>query len=221
MSIVTCKLIGKELYVNRWFMLLASAAALASAAIASLGRVAFNIGSLTWITTIIALGVMLGIYGIMNERKEQSLEFVLSLPLTVREYIFSKIAGLLLCFLVPWSVGTVSAVVLVLATEVPDGLLPYLLLLCQFMLTNYSLVLCGAIHARSEGAVTGIIIVTNMGVSLFMFLVGGLPSLSQHMFGPVSVWNQTFYTVLLIELAIFLVALILPLLVAARRRDFI
>ncbi len=221
MSPVVHKLIGKELYVHRWLLIGASVSVVVSASIASWSAMAFNIGALTWITTVIALGVMLGIYGIMNERKEHSLEFVLSLPLSAREYVASKVIGLMLCFVAPWLVATASAIALVLGTAVPDGLLPYVVLLCVFTLSNFSVVLCGALHARSEAATTAIILVTNMAVSLFMFIVGGLPSLNAHMSGAVPVWNRTFFLVLGIELIVLAIAVTLPFLVAARRRDYL
>lgn len=222
MSIVTRKLIAKELYVNRWFIGGGSLAAVLSIAIAGFGEGAFNVGALTWLTTVIAFGVMLGIYGVVNERKEQSLQFVLSLPISIADYVRSKLLGLLLAFLVLWLVATVAAVTLVLvAPKVPDGLLPYVLLLCFFMLANFSVVLCGALHARSEALVTATIILTNMGVSIFMFTVGALPSLRDHMFGAVPIWNSTFFNVLVVELIVFAIAVTLPLATAARRRDFL
>ena len=222
MSIITRKLIAKALHVNRWFLAGAAAAAALSAFACSFGRAAFNIGGLTWLTTVIALGVMLAIYGVMHERKERSLEFVLSLPLSVGEYVRAKMAGLLLCFLLPWLAATISAVLLVLADpDVADGLLPYVLLLCAFLFANFAVVLCGAMHVTSEAAVAALIIVTNMFVSVFMFTVGALPELQKFMEGPVPVWNATFWTVLAVEIAIFIIAITLPLLTAARRRDFI
>jgi ABC-type transport system involved in multi-copper enzyme maturation permease subunit len=222
MSIVTRKLVAKELHVNRWFLVGASLAAVLSASAATFGKTAFNIGALAWITTVIALGVMLAIYGVMHERKERSLEFVLSLPLSVGEYVRAKLLGLLLSFLLPWLVSTLAVVVLVLAdADVPDGLLPYTLLLCMFLLANFSLVLCGTLHANSEAMTSAVIIVTNMLVSVFMFTVGVLPGLRNSMFGAVPVWNETFWTVLIAELLVFVIALTLPLFIAARRRDFI
>lgn len=221
MSLVIRKLVAKELYVNRWVMTGAALSAALSAAIAALGPTGFNLGSLMWITTVVAFGVMLGFNGITRERKEDSLEFVLSLPVSVRGYVFSKLAGLFLSFLLPWAVATLSAVILVKNTEVPNGLLPFVLLLSVFMLSNYAVVLCGALHVRSEGASTVLIILTNMAVTLFMFTVGPMPGIADHMRGGTPVWNETFYAVLATELVVLLAALCLPLLIAARRRDFI
>ena len=222
MNIVVRKLVAKELYVNRWMLIGGSIAAALSTVAATFGQMAFNLAALTWLTTIIALGVMLAIYGVQNERKENSLQFVLSLPLSVREYVSAKIAGLALSFLGPWLVATLSAVALILLdTDVPDGLLTYVLALCGFLLVNFSLVVCGAMHFRSESAMVAVIIVTNMLVSVYMFTIGTAEGLRQHMGAPAPVWNSTFFTVVSVEFVLFLVAITLPMATAARRRDFL
>jgi ABC-2 type transport system permease protein len=222
MNIVTRKLIAKEMYVNRWFVIGGSVAGLLSVLITSAGRIGFNVGALMFITTIIAHGVMLAIYGVMNERKEHSLLFVLSLPLSIADYVRAKTIGLLLCFFIPWVVASAAAVALVvMKAGIPDGLVPFTVLLCVFMLANFSLVLCGTLHATTEAVVTAMIVITNMAVSLFMFVVGGLPSLQKHITGDVPVWNDTFWVVLVLELFTLAVALTLPFILAARRRDFI
>jgi hypothetical protein len=222
MSIVTRKLIAKELYVNRWFLIGTAVAGIAAMIAAPFSETAFNVAALTWLTTIIACGVMLAIYGVMNERKEQSLQFVLSLPLSIAEYVRAKLFGLLLSFFLPWAVASIAAVTMVLtAPGVPDGLLPYALLLCVYMFTNFAVVLCGTLHARSEAMVSAVIILTNMAVSVFMFTVGAFPELKNHMFGQTPVWNDTFFNVLITELIVLAIAVTLPLATAARRRNFL
>jgi len=222
MNVVIRKLIAKELYVYRWLVTGGAISGVASVLIASLSKTGFNIGALTWLTTIIALGVMLALYGIMNERKEHTLQFVLSLPLSTRDYVRAKMLGLTLCFLVVWLVSSVAALILVFAMDaIPDGLSAYVILLCFFMLANFAVVLCGMAHAASEALSSAIIVVTNMGVSIFMFTIGPLPGISQSMWGPTPAWNSTFWTVLGCELAVLVIAFALPFFLAARRRDFI
>jgi ABC-2 type transport system permease protein len=222
MNVVTRKLIAKELHVYRWLVGGAVAASIASLLICTLGKTGFSIGSLAWLTTIIAFGVMLALYGIMNERKEQSLQFVLSLPLSIAEYVRAKMFGLALCFLVLWMVSSAGALLLIFTVDsIPDGITPYTVLLCVFMLANFSVVLCGTLHAQSEAMTSAIIIVTNMGVSIFMFTIGPLPGIQQHMWQAAPVWNSTFWTVLACELAVLVIAFAVPFLVAARRRDFL
>ena len=221
MNTLTRKLIAKELYVNRGFMVMGSAAGIVSILIATQGQIGFNIGCLTWLTTIIAMGVMLAIYGVMHERKEHSLEFVLSLPVSIADYVRAKVIGLWICFLVVWLVSSVAALLLVFLKEsVPDGIAPYTVLLCGFMLANFGVLLCGMFEARSEAASTAMIVVTNMGISVFMFTVGPMNGIKQTMWNAAPSWNETFWIVLGCELAVLLASFALPFFLSARRRDF-
>ncbi len=220
--VVIRKLVAKELYLNRWMMAGTAVAATLAAFACAFGATAFNVGALAWMTAIIACGVMLALYGVAQERKEQSLQFVLSLPVSIRGYVFAKTAGLLLSYMVPWLVATAAAIALVLLSPgVPDGLLPYVVVLSGFLLANFAVVLCAALHARSEAAMVAVIILTNMAVSVFMFVVGALPGIRDHLSGPVPVWNSTILNVLLVELLVLAIAVTLPLATATRRRDFI
>lgn len=222
MSIVIRKLIAKELYLNRWFMVATAVAATLSAAAASLGRGAYNVGAITWLTTVIAFGVMLAIYGISNERKENSLHFVLSLPISPAQYVRAKLFGLLLTYLLPWLVASGAALGLVLYSPgIADGMLPYIVLLCVFLLANFTIVMAGALYARSEAMIAAVIILTNMTVSLFMFAVGGNEGIKAHMSGATPVWNTAFFNLLTLEFIVIVIAVALPLATAARRRDFL
>ncbi len=96
-----------------------------------------------------------------------------------------------------WLASSAAALLLIFAkASMPDGIAPYTVLLCVFMLANFAVVLCGTLHAQSEALTSAVIIVTNMGVSIFMFTVGPMPGINQHMWAPAPVWNSTFWTVL-------------------------
>jgi hypothetical protein len=222
MNALTRRLIAKDLYLLRWLIAVSIGAGLLSLLIAAEGAMRFNIGCLGWITTLIAAGIMVSMFGIANERKERSQLFVLSLPLSHRDYVRIKLLASLACYLPVWLVLSAGAVLLVLVMpNLADGLIPYTILLSAYMLTaNFAVVLCAALHFRSEGAMTAVIVAANMGISVFIFVVGALPAIHQHLDAPAPVWNTTFWTVLLIEILFLLVALALPLVFAARRRDY-
>lgn len=220
MNLITRKLVAKELHVYRWLLVGATAAGFAGLLSATAGDVGFNIGFIVWLTAVIALGVMLALFGVAQERKERSLLFMLSLPLAPADYVRAKLLGLLACFLLPWAALSAGALALILAMPgIADGLLPYGVLLCVFLLLNFALVLCGALHIHSEAAMGALIILTNMSVSLFMMGVGRIAEIGQYMGAASPVWNTAFWLLLTAELALTLIALALPLLFAARRRD--
>lgn len=222
MNLLVRKLIAKELFLNRALVAGATAAGLAGLLIAATGEVGFNVGFVVWLTALIAMGVMLALFGVGNERKERAQLFVLSLPLAPADYVRAKLFGLLLCFVLAWVVLSGGALALIaIAPGIPDGLLPYGVLMCVFMLLNFSLVLCAALHIRSEAAMGGVIILTNMSVSLFMMGVTRVPGIAAHMLQPEPTWTPAFWQLLAAEIALTLVALALPLFVAARRQDVV
>jgi ABC-2 type transport system permease protein len=223
MNPLTRKLIAREFYTHRWLIGGSIVAGLIALAVMTRpGNMSFNIGFVIWLTTIVAFGAVVAMFGIATERKERVRNWVLSLPISHGDYVRIKALALLLCYLVPWLVLSVSAIGLIVAwPHLPDGLVPCVVLLCAFMLANYTLVLCSALHLHSEGPMTLVIIVHNIGITLFIFLIVAIDDIARHMQGPVAVWNAAFWIVLAVELAIFLILLALPFLVAARRRDFL
>jgi ABC-2 type transport system permease protein len=222
MNPITRKLVAKELHLYRWLLVGGTAAGLAGLLSATTGEVGFNIGFIVWLTAVIALGVMLALFGVASERKERSQLFILSLPLSHRDYVRAKLLGLLTCFVLAWAVLSAGALALIAVMPgIPDGLLPYGVLLCIFLLMNFSVVLCGALHIASEAAMGGLIILTNMSVSLFMMGVGRIPGLGEHMQAPAPVWNTPFWLLVAALLAATALALALPLFIAARRRDIL
>lgn len=222
MSAVMYRLIAKELHAYRGLIAGAIVAGIVGLVLASASGAAFNIGALFWLTTIIACGVILPLYGIHRERKDRSLLFALSLPISPARYVVAKMLGTLLSFAVVWATLTIGAVILVLAAPgIPDGFLPYVLLLSGFLLVNFSLVMGGALLTTSEAMVGAVVIVTNMSVTLFMMLIGRVPTIAEHMLAAAPVWNGSFALILLAEVAALSLALIVPPILLARRRDIV
>jgi ABC-2 type transport system permease protein len=222
MNSLTTVLVLRELHLNRWLIAGAILAGLFSVYVASTSSLGYNIGALMWLTVIVATGVILPMYGIQQERKDRSLLFALSLPLSGADYARAKMLGVLLCFFIPWLVLSLAAVVFVVALPAtPDGMLPIVVLICGFLLANFSLVLCGALLTTSEALNGAIVIATNMCVTLFVFIVGGTPAINRHIRDAVPVWNEAVWAVLVIEAVVLTFALVLPLLVISRRRTFI
>ena len=222
MNPLTPKLVATELSTHRWLIGGSVVAGLAAlAVVAGRGHMNFNLGFQIWLTTIAAFGAVVAMFGIATERKERVLNGMLSLPISHGDYVRIKVLALLLCFVAVWLPLSAAAVALVAAkADLPDGLLPITVLLCVFMLANYSLVLCSAVHLNAEGPMTIVIIVHNIAITLFIFLIAAIGDISRHMQGPVAVWNSAFWTVLAVELLVFTALICTPFLVAARRRDF-
>ena len=220
MNALTRRLVLKELHHARGAVLITVAGGLVSLGVMPLGKVAFNVGSLCWLSAMVAFGVIISLTAIVNERKENALLFALSLPLSPADYRRAKLLGILASFLLAWVPLSLATFAVILSTDMPDGLLSFAVLLNLFLLTNFSFVLTGSLMLKSEGAITGLIIVTNMGITLFMFMIGGLSGINAHLHGPTPVWNATHTWVLVAELICLAATLSLPFVTRARNRDY-
>jgi uncharacterized membrane protein YidH (DUF202 family) len=151
MNTLARKLIAKDFYLYRWLIVGSTVAGLVGLRSPPKARSRFNIGMLIWLTTIVAFGVVLAMLAIANERKERAA--VRAEPAAVPRRLHTHQGlGLLLCFLVPWCRTERRRRRSCVMPNLPDGLLPFAVLLCVFMLANYSVVLCGALHTASEGS---------------------------------------------------------------------
>jgi ABC-2 type transport system permease protein len=215
-------LIRKELYLNRELMAIVSVAGIISVYLASIGRTAFNLGMLSWMTCLIALGVILALNGVVQERKDRALLFVMGLPLSAQDYLAAKQSGLILCFLVPWLALSGAALALIaLSPDVKDGVLPFAILLSVFLFENFIIVLAGVLLMNSDALIGALIILTNMSISIFMMVVGSLPTMQGQWARENPVWDQEFWSVLGFECAVIAVAIGAPRIIVARRSTWV
>ncbi|MCB1049051.1 MAG: hypothetical protein H6510_00765 [Acidobacteria bacterium] len=166
------KLVVKDWYFHRGIILTYLLAGLISLSLLFFAQsdALFYLGSILLFTVLIALGIHLAMSTVINERKEKTLPFILSLPITIQEYTSGKIVANMLIFLVPWFC-LLSGTVFVVATKpgLPLGLIPFVVLLLGEILLGYCLILALALVSESEGWTIFGIVLTNIGFNLFLY----------------------------------------------------
>ena len=213
------RLVAKDLYLYRWFIVGSTIAGLASLLVSGLHDLT---GLIMFMTTIVALGVFIAMYGILVERKEKTLLFVLSLPVTPLQYATAKVLAALIAFLVPVIVLAAIALGYNLAFDPPpNGEIPVTVAMLGLFLANFCLLVSLLLITGMEvWAVAGILF-TNLTIPIFMNAVHTLPGVREHVQGPVAVWSPEILTVLGIEVLVALLALGIAFTVQSRRTDFI
>ena len=217
------RLILKDWYFQRWTIVAYLAAgALALFLLGTGGKGSFFAGSILLITVLIGLGIHVAMATIVQERTDQTLPFVMSLPLSPREYTTAKILANLLIFLVPWlalSLGTFA--VIAGRAGVPDGLIPFAALLLVEIFAGYCLLLAVALVSESQGWAIGAIIFGNLFFQAFMYYVSHHPAIAAAMKGDGIHWSQPAVTLLLGEFAVIVLLLGLTFFFQARKTDFV
>ncbi len=215
-------LVLKDWYFQRWVLLSYTLAGIASLWLLGLGTEgAFFAGSVLLVTVTISMGIHLIFVTVINERKEQTLPFVMSLPISFREYTLSKVLGNLVVFLVPWAILTVGSCAVIYLTEMPDGLMLFALLVFAQMFTGYVLTLAIAVITESTGWTVGAMAAGNLFINYFLFAVSHNPTIAASMKGPSVVWSGPAVTIFGIQAAVVLLLLGLTFYMQAQKKDFL
>jgi ABC-2 type transport system permease protein len=217
------RLIFKDWYLHRWQILgsLAGAAG-AMAFVIFFGTAGFYIGLTLLITVLIVVGAQLAIASSVTERKEQTLAFIMSLPISYRDYTTAKILSNLLIFLIPWSaVSLASAAILLLAPGATHGLFPFTVIMCVEILLSNCMLSCVAIMTESQGWTTTAIIIGNVGVNIVGYLIAHIPSIATGMAKHNDDWSGAATLCLLGELALIGLLFALTYFVQGRKPDYL
>lgn len=217
------RLIWKDWYLQRWTILASLLGGAASLAIICLGgQAAFMVGLVLLITTLVAVGAQLAVATMVNERKEQTLAFVMSLPISHREYTMAKLLGTLLIFLLPWLFLVIGSFALFAVPHgVPHGLFPFTAIMATQILVNTCLIIAVALVTESQGWTVGAIMVSNVAINLIGYFIAHLPGIARGMSGSSVMWSLTASTVLLIEYSTIALLICLTFLFQSRKRDFL
>jgi len=212
----------KDWYLQRWIILATFAGGLASLGIIAIGSDgAFFIGLLLLITALVALSGQLAMSAIVGERKEQTLPFVMSLPISYREYTTSKIVGNLLIFVVPWAVMAIGSFALLAFSPKSQGLIPYTAIMATEILVNACLVASVAVITEAQSWTIAAIILGNIGLNGIGYLVAHVNGVARWMWGSSIHWSPAAYALLITEFAIIGLMIGFTFFTQSRKKDFL
>jgi len=217
------RLILKDWYFMRW----AIAAYLALGAIALLlvatgGEGSFYAGCVLLFTVLISLGIHLAMATVVQERSDQTLPFVMSLPISPRDYTTAKILANMLIFLIPW-LALVFGTLAVIGgrTAIEDGLIPFAAIILTWILVSYCLLLAVALVSESQSWAIGAMVVGNLAFQGVLYGVSHIPSIARTMKGDTIVWTPAAVTLIVAEGASVALLLALTFFFQNRKTDFI
>ncbi len=186
------------------------------------GNGTFYAGSVLLITVVIGLGAQLVIATVIQERSDGTLRFVMSLPVSVNEYTAAKLLANLLMFLVPWTaLGIGTTAVILTRTGIPDGMLPFALLLLGELLAGYVLMLGVALVSESMGWTVGAMVFGNLFVNGFIYYTAHVPSIAAAMPTERITWDRPVILLMLAELAVIGLILLVTWRLQSRKTDFL
>jgi hypothetical protein len=182
---------------------------------------ALYMGCVILMTLLIAGGFHVINVTIIGETKGQTTPFILSLPVRPSEYALGKILANLVIFLALWTMVVSGVFSLTLATGIPDGLLPFFIVIGVAIAMNYAIVLSVALATESEGWSIFTMVFVSMLLNPLIMLTARNPEFHRHFETDTIVWNDTALTLIPVMGVVAITALGGTLFKQARRTTFI
>ncbi len=180
------------------------------------------LGTVWFFVSLCILGSMLPASAILNERKKQTLAFVMSLPVSPVQYAIAKALSTAAMFLVPWLALLISAVVLIETSHVmPHGIIPMLFILAMLPLIVFCLISATVLVGESEGWLIAVSVVCNSSYWFVWYLLARTPSLTANWRAPAVVWNPAAFMVLSGEIGLIVFIVVVAFFFQSRKRNFI
>lgn len=162
----------------------------------------FYAGAVLLFTVLISLGIHLAMATVVQERTSQTLAFVMTLPISPREYTTAKMLANLVIFMVPWLLTALGSVLVLQLGLQSGGLIPFALVVLTEIFLAYLVVLAVALVTESEGWAIAAMVTMNLFFQGFLYLVSHLPGIAETMKGATAVWSPTAIALLMGEIAL-------------------
>jgi hypothetical protein len=214
-------LILKDLRLQRPLIVASLIAGAFSLALCPLSPTAFYVGSVSLLCVLIVANIMTVMTGVVQERKDKVLLFVLSLPISTVDYTIAKACANVATYLAIWLPLSGGALVLILTTPAPDGIVPFVTAILGFVLTYYCVLLAVALALGSDFWNMATIIGGNISANFFIALVLRLPTVVANRRGETPVWGTEVVAFLVLELVVAVLALGLAFALVSRKKDFV
>jgi ABC-type transport system involved in multi-copper enzyme maturation permease subunit len=180
----------------------------------------FYLGSLLLIVVLVAAACFAISNSLLVERKEHTLSFVMSLPVSPLDFYLAKLLGNLVTFGVPFVVIGGGTLAVILLTPLPDGLFVFATLIFGHVLLAYCVSLGVAMAVESEGWNTFAMIASMVLINPVIMGIGQIPAITDHVKGDLIVFSWPAVAILSTQVLLGLAALGVTAWVHCRKKSF-
>ena len=184
--------------------------------------VLLNFGFTLLVTPTGTLGIVLLIQTIVFEKAKSTQPFIMSLPVTVREFTLAKLVVNVPVFGALWLVTTGTAFWFAFGLDLlPLGTIPLMSMIFLGVFVAYVCILGVSLLSQSLGTTIIAILFFEVGTSAYLWVIVFLDPISSHVYGPVPVWNTAAIGIVTIQTFVAVAAIVATLIMQNRKRDFI
>jgi ABC-type Na+ efflux pump permease subunit len=187
------------------------------------GTTPFVLGSVFFFLSLIFCASLVPGANIVNERKKQTMPFLMSLPISSVQYGTAKLASTVGMFLVPWLTLVGAALWFITVRHaLPNGAIPMALILALLPFVGFCISTAAALVGESEGWNMVATAAVNSSYWLVWYILSThFPTLTRDWTSRAAIWSPTVLNILAGESALGVLILGLTLYLQSRKRDFV
>jgi len=156
------------------------------------------------------------------EKAKSTQPFIMSLPVTLREFTLAKLLVNVPVFSAFWLAAAATAFSFAYGLHVlPLGTIPMITMILLGVFVAYIGILSVSLLSQSLGTTILGILFFELGTSIYLWVVAFLDPIRRHAFGPVAVWNGPAIAVVSAQALVVVAATAAILIVQGSKRDFV
>ncbi len=182
----------------------------------------FNLGITLLIAPSVTCGIVLLMKTIVMEKQKSTQLFIMSLPVTVKEFTLSKLLLNLPVFTVFWLVITCVAFYFSFGRGVfPNGTVPFITMIFLGVFVAYVGVLSVALIYQSYGITVITMLGVELGTPAYLWVIAYLEPINSHVYGQQMVWNSTAIGIVVTQIITAVGVLLVTWRIQNKKSDFI
>ena len=184
-------------------------------------HVFLNLGFTLLITPAATLGIVLLMQTNVFEKAKSTQPFIMSLPVTPRDFTLAKLWVNIPVFAEVWLAMAIMAFYFAFGQGMlPRGAAPYVAIVFLGVFVAYIGVLSVSLLSQSLGVTVGAILFFDVLTPAYLWTILYLEPIGSVISGPVAVWNSTEIGIMAIQAAAAAAGVVGTLVFQGQRRDF-
>lgn len=182
----------------------------------------FNLGFTLLIAPAITCAIVLLMKTIVMEKQKSTQLFIMSLPVTIREFTIAKLWLNFPVFTALWLAITGVAFYFSFGLGVfPYGTVPFITMIFLGVFVAYVGILSVALIYQSYGITVITMLCVELGTPAYLWIIAYLEPINSHVYDPHMVWNSTAITIVTTQIMVAICVILMTLYIQNKKRDFI
>jgi len=216
------RMVLKDWYLCRATLVLVAIAGAVCVSLLYLRQAASSyVGVIGALIAAVFVSVLPPIQTIINERKNQNIAFVMSLPISPMQYTASKILGNFTAFVAIWLAIAVGVIGTIARAGLFGGVIPAAVIIALVPFVAFWLLVSVAIITESELMTMVTMGACNVSYSFVWMVLMQVPGLSESLKSPVPIWSRPVLLIITGELMLAIVCLGLTFFFQSRKTNFV